>query len=89
VEHHRGVLQHPVSSLVTASKLDPNERQREFVLKRDGTNVVVNSACTATSGSWKSPFDGATWTQASDIDIDHMVPLKNAWVVSPFSSPSQ
>ncbi|KAK0624056.1 hypothetical protein B0T14DRAFT_536700 [Immersiella caudata] len=53
---------------------------REYVLKRDGTNVVVNSACTATSGSWKSPFDGATWTQASDVDIDHMVPLKNAWV---------
>ncbi|KAK4444216.1 hypothetical protein QBC34DRAFT_335504 [Podospora aff. communis PSN243] len=53
---------------------------REFVLKRDGSNVVVNSACTATSGSWHSPFDGATWTQASDVDIDHMVPLKNAWV---------
>ncbi|KAK1751336.1 hypothetical protein QBC47DRAFT_351434 [Echria macrotheca] len=53
---------------------------REYVLKRDGTNVVVNSACTATSGSWKSPYDGATWTAASDVDIDHMVPLKNAWV---------
>ncbi|KAK0647098.1 hypothetical protein B0T16DRAFT_328992 [Cercophora newfieldiana] len=53
---------------------------REYVLKRDGTGVVVNSACTATSGSWKSPFDGATWTAASDVDIDHMVPLKNAWV---------
>ncbi|KAK0704373.1 hypothetical protein B0H67DRAFT_591244 [Lasiosphaeris hirsuta] len=53
---------------------------RETVLKRDGTNVVVNSACSATSGSWYSPYDGATWTAASDIDIDHMVPLKNAWV---------
>ncbi|KAK3380543.1 hypothetical protein B0T24DRAFT_196802 [Lasiosphaeria ovina] len=53
---------------------------RETVLKRDGTNVVVNSACTSTSGSWFSPYDGATWTAASDVDIDHMVPLKNAWV---------
>ncbi|KAH8780875.1 hypothetical protein F5883DRAFT_166497 [Diaporthe sp. PMI_573] len=53
---------------------------REYVLKRDGTNVVVNSACTATSGSWFSPYDGATWTAASDVDIDHMVPLKNAWI---------
>jgi hypothetical protein len=52
---------------------------RETVLKRDGTSVVVNSACTATSGSWKSPYDGATWTAASDVDIDHMVTLKNAW----------
>ncbi|KAF4468574.1 bacterial-type extracellular deoxyribonuclease [Fusarium albosuccineum] len=53
---------------------------REFVLKRDGTNVVTNSACTATSGSWYSPYDGATWTAASDVDIDHMVPLQNAWI---------
>jgi hypothetical protein len=53
---------------------------REFVLKRDGTNVVTNSACTAESGTWFSPYDGATWTAASDVDIDHMVPLKNAWI---------
>ncbi|KAG7290145.1 hypothetical protein NEMBOFW57_000142 [Staphylotrichum longicolle] len=53
---------------------------REYVLKRDGSNVVTNSACTATSGSWFSPYDGATWTAASDVDIDHMVPLKNAWI---------
>ncbi|MDG4767575.1 HNH endonuclease family protein [Solwaraspora sp. WMMD406] len=52
---------------------------REQVLKRDGTNVVVNSSCAATSGSWYSPFDGATWTAASDVDIDHMVPLAEAW----------
>src|SRR5262245_8374861 len=45
---------------------------RETVLKRDGTNVVTNSACAATSGSWFSPYDGATWTAASDVDIDHM-----------------
>ncbi|KPM37574.1 hypothetical protein AK830_g8987 [Neonectria ditissima] len=53
---------------------------REFVLQRDGTNVVTNSACAATSGTWLSPYDGATWTAASDVDIDHMVPLYNAWV---------
>ncbi|GIH08494.1 hypothetical protein Rhe02_65610 [Rhizocola hellebori] len=52
---------------------------REQVLKRDGSNVVVNSSCAAVSGSWYSPFDGATWTNASDVDIDHMVPLSEAW----------
>ncbi len=52
---------------------------RETVLKRDGSNVVTNSACTATSGSWYSPYDGATWTAASDLDIDHVVPLAEAW----------
>lgn len=52
---------------------------RETVLKRDGTNVVTNSSCAATSGRWYSPYDGATWSAASDVDIDHVVPLANAW----------
>ena len=52
---------------------------RETVLKRDGTNVVTNSSCAATSGRWYSPFDGATWYAASDVDIDHVVPLAEAW----------
>ncbi|KAI5857485.1 hypothetical protein GGS23DRAFT_600818 [Durotheca rogersii] len=53
---------------------------REYVLRRDGTNVQVGSDCYPTSGSWTSPYDGATWTSPSDVDIDHMVPLKNAWI---------
>ncbi|MEV0034864.1 HNH endonuclease family protein [Streptomyces sp. NPDC056909] len=52
---------------------------RETVLKRDGTSVVQNSSCAATSGSWYSQYDGATWSAASDVDIDHMVPLAEAW----------
>jgi hypothetical protein len=52
---------------------------REEVLKRDGTGVAVGSDCAPTSGSWRSPYDGATWTNPSDVDIDHMVPLKEAW----------
>ncbi|QLJ00641.1 HNH endonuclease [Streptomyces sp. NEAU-sy36] len=52
---------------------------REWILKRDGTNVVTDSACKSTSGSWYSPYDGATWTAASDVDIDHLVPLAEAW----------
>jgi len=52
---------------------------RETVLKRDGSNVVTDSSCAAVSGSWYSPYDGATWTAASDVDIDHVVPLAEAW----------
>ncbi|MEW2486613.1 HNH endonuclease family protein [Streptomyces sp. NPDC048411] len=52
---------------------------REVVLKRDGTNVVQDSSCAAVSGSWYSEYDGATWAAASDLDIDHMVPLAEAW----------
>ncbi|KAG0082388.1 hypothetical protein BGZ92_011791 [Podila epicladia] len=53
---------------------------RESVLKRDGTNVVTNSVCSAISGHWVSPYDGVSTTLASNLDIDHIVPLKEAWV---------
>jgi hypothetical protein len=52
---------------------------REIVLQRDGTSVATDSSCAATSGNWFSPYDGATWSAASDVDIDHMVPLAEAW----------
>jgi len=52
---------------------------REVVLKRDGTNVQQDSSCAAVSGKWFSPYDDATWTAASDLDIDHVVPLSAAW----------
>ncbi|PKW13252.1 HNH endonuclease family protein [Saccharopolyspora spinosa] len=52
---------------------------REAVLKRDGKDVAVGSDCYPTSGSWFSPYDGATWTKPSDLDIDHVVPLAAAW----------
>nr|WP_243706078.1 HNH endonuclease family protein [Micromonospora sp. KC721] len=52
---------------------------RETVLKRDGTSVVVDSNCAAVSGRWYSPYDGATWYAAADVDIDHVVPLAEAW----------
>jgi hypothetical protein len=52
---------------------------RETVLKRDGTGVTVNSACTPTAGKWYSVYDKQTFTDTSDIDIDHIVALANAW----------
>ena len=52
---------------------------REVVLHRDGQDVVTDSECRATSGNWYSPYDGKTLTSAATVDIDHMVPLANAW----------
>ena len=52
---------------------------RETVLKRDGTNVVTDSACHATSGRWYSVYDSVWLTDSSGVDIDHIVPLAEAW----------
>jgi hypothetical protein len=43
---------------------------RDVVLQRDGTGV---NECPVTSGSWTSPYDGATWTSDADVDIDHVL----------------
>ncbi|GAB1511363.1 HNH endonuclease family protein [Actinophytocola sp. KF-1] len=52
---------------------------RETVLKRDGSNVSTGSDCYPTSGSWYSYYDGVTRYSASQISIDHIVPLAEAW----------
>ncbi|GAA1172667.1 hypothetical protein F4556_002112 [Kitasatospora gansuensis] len=52
---------------------------REVVLARDGEDVTQDSLCRAVTGTWTSRYDGRLLTAASQVDIDHMVPLANAW----------
>lgn len=52
---------------------------REVILQRDGANVTRDSQCKAVSGTWKSLYDGVVVTEASKVDIDHMVPLAEGW----------
>ncbi|CAL9580828.1 hypothetical protein SUDANB121_05055 [Nocardiopsis dassonvillei] len=52
---------------------------RQTVLSRAGENVEMNEDCRAVSGSWYSAYDGETFTDPQDLDIDHMVPLKEGW----------
>jgi len=51
---------------------------RDTVLKRDGSNVKL-SGCNVVAGAWTSIYDGDKITDPSKVDIDHMVPLANAW----------
>ena len=52
---------------------------REAALVRDGKNVEVGSGCKVTSGSWYDPYTDQTYSDPQDLDIDHVVPLANAW----------
>ncbi|WP_043624572.1 HNH endonuclease family protein [Nonomuraea candida] len=52
---------------------------REIVLARDGVDVKQDEDCRAISGTWHSEYDGKEFTDASALDIDHMVPLAQAW----------
>ncbi|HLL64194.1 MAG TPA: HNH endonuclease family protein [Micromonosporaceae bacterium] len=39
----------------------------------------VGTPCTLTGGRWYSYYDNAYWTEPADLDIDHFVPLAEAW----------
>ena len=52
---------------------------RDAALIRDGDEERVEAYCDVESGSWFDPYGGQTYTDPADIDIDHMVPLANAW----------
>jgi hypothetical protein len=53
---------------------------RDVVLKRQGSNLQVSSDCKITSGTWVSPYNQKTYTNPRQIQIDHLVPLGNAWI---------
>lgn len=66
---------------------DPNDETcyntRAKVLLRDSTKPVAfkeTNRCLVEQGSWRDPYTGETLREASDIQIDHLVPLKNAYI---------
>ena len=52
---------------------------RDAALIRDGRGEVVQSGCYVARGRWFDPYTGHTYYRPSDIDIDHVVPLAEAW----------
>jgi hypothetical protein len=53
--------------------------RREVLIAESLTPVSVGSGCSISGGTWYSAFDGVTTNDPSDFDIDHFVPLKEAW----------
>jgi 5-methylcytosine-specific restriction endonuclease McrA len=41
--------------------------------------VAYSNGCTVATGKWVDAYTGAVFTAASALDIDHVVPLENAW----------
>lgn len=60
--------------------IEGNCNTRGYVLKRDGSDVEEGDRCVPDSGTWFSDYDAQTFTASHDLDIDHLVPLKEAWI---------
>ncbi|MDG4768530.1 HNH endonuclease family protein [Solwaraspora sp. WMMD406] len=60
------------------SRTGDNCDVRDTVLERDGTAIELDG-CNVVGGQWLSAFDGRSFTDPGDLDVDHIVPLANAW----------
>ena len=52
---------------------------RDDILKRDAIRIRRGPDCTIRSGAWRDPYSGRTTRNWHTLDIDHVVPLANAW----------
>ncbi|MBQ0850559.1 HNH endonuclease [Streptomyces sp. BH-SS-21] len=51
----------------------------EVLIAESRTEPTVEAGCKVTAGMWFSYYDGVTLTAPGGLDIDHMVPLAEAW----------
>lgn len=66
-------------------KVDPNDRclntRAKILTLRSEVPVDYSSnGCVVQNGRWYDPYSNRVYTQASQVEIDHVVPLKNAYI---------
>jgi hypothetical protein len=59
---------------------DCQRTRSEVLVEESSTSVSFKTSrkCKVTTGTWSDPFSGRTFTDPSVLDIDHVVPLKEA-----------
>ncbi|WP_127469756.1 HNH endonuclease family protein [Streptomyces sp. B27] len=60
-------------------KSDGCNTRNEVLLAEAVVAPTVEPGCKLTGGTWISYYDGQEVTRAGSLDIDHMVPLAEAW----------
>jgi hypothetical protein len=55
------------------------DTRAEVLIAEAVVKPKVGKKCKLTGGKWLSAYDGKTVTDASKLDVDHLVPLAEAW----------
>jgi hypothetical protein len=55
------------------------DTRAEVLLEEATTTPKIGAKCKLTGGKWLSAYDGKVVTNASQLDVDHLVPLAEAW----------
>jgi hypothetical protein len=53
--------------------------RNEVLLAEAVTTPRVGARCALSGGRWVSYYDRRTWTDRGRVDVDHLVPLAEAW----------
>lgn len=55
------------------------DTRAEVLISEAVVKPKIDKKCKLTGGKWISAYDGKTLTDASKLDVDHLVPLAEAW----------
>ena len=77
-DHDFGYVRTLFRHWVDADKNGCNTRY-EVLIAEATLKPAVGARCYLSGGKWKSPYDAKVFTNPTGLDIDHMVPLAEAW----------
>jgi hypothetical protein len=58
---------------------DGCDTRAEVLIEEATVKPKVGKKCALTGGSWLSPYDNKVQSKSGSLDIDHLVPLAEAW----------
>ena len=56
-----------------------NTRHEVLIAESQAEPTFSSSGCTVTAGQWTTLYDDQTYSAASEVEIDHLVPVSEAW----------
>lgn len=63
------------------SDKDCQNTRHEILISRSEVDVILNKkGCSVKSGKWADYYYPQYFTKAKDVDVDHLIPLKNAHI---------
>ena len=72
--YNRSLLRHWIDS-----DGDGCNTRNEVLIEEAVKKPKIGKRCQLTKGSWVSPYDGKRYSNPSKLDIDHLIPLAEAW----------
>lgn len=78
-EHIGGYKRSLFKHWIDANRNGKDTRAEVLIAESLVSVTFSSTGKTVSTGKWLSLYDGETWTKASDVDVDHVVALAEAW----------